>query len=95
MLIIDATLEQDLLKLFNNAADAGSDVNVVAAWDEQWLTVDVRDSGPGFVWPVLEQAGRVSFPTHDGGSGIGCRGRMQCTDRPNQGAAQVTKSRRA
>ena len=71
MIITDTTLEQGLLNLFNNAADTGSDVKVAAAWDEQWLTIDVRDRGPGFAPSVLEQAGWVSFPTHDGGSGIG------------------------
>ena len=71
MIITDTTLEQGLLNLFNNAADTGSGVNVAADWDAQWLTIDVRDSGPGFAPSVLEQAGRVSFPTHDGGSGIG------------------------
>jgi len=71
MIITDTTLEQGLLNLFNNAADTGSDVKVVAAWDAQWLTIDVRDSGPGFAPSVLEKAGRVSFPAHDGGSGIG------------------------
>lgn len=71
IIITDTTLEQGLLNLFNNAADTGSDVNVVAAWDEQWLTIEVRDSGPGFAPSVLEQAGRESFPAHDGGSGIG------------------------
>ncbi len=69
--IVDATLEQGLLNLFNNAADTGSAVSVVADWDSRTLTIEVRDSGPGFPPPVLAQAGRAPFPVHAGGTGIG------------------------
>jgi two-component system sensor histidine kinase RegB len=69
--IVDATLEQGLLNLFNNAADTGSAVRVIADWDSRNLTIEVRDSGPGFPPPVLVQAGRAPFPVHAGGTGIG------------------------
>ena len=71
LVITDTTLEQGLLNLFNNAADAGPAVDVVADWDGEWLTIEVRDKGPGFAPHVLEKAGRVPFPGHAGGSGIG------------------------
>ena len=71
MAIVDATLEQGLLNLFNNAADTGSAVTVVADWDNRNLTIEVRDSGPGFPPSVLAQAGRAPFPVHAGGTGIG------------------------
>lgn len=67
----DATLEQGLLNLFNNAADAGTTVRVVGDWTPAALTIEVRDNGPGFSPRVLDQAGRAPFPAHAGGSGIG------------------------
>ena len=70
-IINDATLEQGLLSLLNNAANSGSAVRLRADWDERWLTVEVRDSGPGFSAHVLEHAGRAPFAAHPGGSGIG------------------------
>lgn len=71
LIISDTTLEQGLLNLFNNAADTGSTVRVLVRWDEAWLTIEVRDSGPGFTAHIIERAGRVPFAAHDGGSGIG------------------------
>ena len=69
--IADTRLEQGLLNLFNNAADAAPAVDVVADWDSEWLTIEVRDRGPGFAAEVLERAGRAPFPGHAGGTGIG------------------------
>lgn len=69
--IVDATLEQGLLNLFNNAANTGSAVSVSADWDRHGLTIEVRDHGPGFPPQVLAQAGRAPFPVHAGGSGVG------------------------
>jgi two-component system sensor histidine kinase RegB len=70
-LVVDATLEQGLLNLFNNAANAGTAVRVTAACDATDLSIEVRDNGPGFPPQVIEQAGRAPFPVHAGGSGIG------------------------
>lgn len=70
-LAAEATLEQGLINLFNNAANAGSEVEVREDWDAKWLTIEVRDDGAGFPAEVLAQAGRVPFPAHAGGSGIG------------------------
>jgi two-component system sensor histidine kinase RegB len=68
---VDATVEQGLLNLFNNAANAGDKVRVTAACDATGLTIEVRDDGPGFPAHVIEQAGHAPFPGHAGGSGIG------------------------
>jgi two-component system, sensor histidine kinase RegB len=68
---VDATLEQGLLNLFNNAANAGNKVRVSAASDAAGLTIEVRDDGPGFPAHVIDQAGRSPFTVHSGGSGIG------------------------
>lgn len=71
LIITDATLEQGLLNLFNNAANTESTVSVAADWNEAWLTIEVRDQGHGFAPHILENAGRTPFPGHAGGSGIG------------------------
>jgi two-component system, sensor histidine kinase RegB len=69
--IADATLEQGLLNLLNNAANAGSAVRVVAECIAGGMTIEIRDNGPGFAPHILAQAGRAPFPVHAGGSGIG------------------------
>jgi two-component system sensor histidine kinase RegB len=69
--VVDGTIEQGLLNLFNNAANAGTAVRVTAGCDATDLTIEVRDDGPGFPPQVIEQAGRAPFPVHSGGSGIG------------------------
>jgi two-component system sensor histidine kinase RegB len=69
--VVDTTLEQGLLNLFNNAANAGTKIRVTAAGDITGLTVEVCDNGPGFAPHILEQAGLTPFPAHAGGSGIG------------------------
>lgn len=68
---VDTTLEQGLLNLFNNAADAGASVSVSTRATSDEVTIEVRDNGRGFPLAVLEQAGRAPFPVHAGGTGIG------------------------
>lgn len=70
-IIADPTLEQALLSLFNNAANAGSTVTVTARWPDDWLCIEVCDDGPGFPENVIETAGRAPFPPHASGSGLG------------------------
>lgn len=68
----EATLEQALLNLFNNAADAGGgEVDIVAEWDAALLRLEVRDRGPGFDEKVLLAAGRAFVTTRQEGTGIG------------------------
>ena len=68
----EATLEQALLSLFNNAADAGSgEVDIEAEWGAGRLRLEVRDRGPGFDEKVLLAAGRAFVTTRAEGTGIG------------------------
>jgi two-component system sensor histidine kinase RegB len=68
----EATLEQALLNLFNNAADAGNgEVDIEAEWDKERLRLEVRDRGPGFDEKVLLAAGRAFVTTRAEGTGIG------------------------
>ena len=68
----EATLEQALLSVFNNAADASpTDVEIAVSWTQDWLSVEVLDRGPGLEPALLERAGREFFSTRPEGAGIG------------------------
>lgn len=71
-LLADPTLEQAVINLLNNAANAGGGaIELAADWDAKHLSIEVRDHGPGFPDGLLGQAGREALPAHAGGSGIG------------------------
>ena len=68
----EATLEQALLSLFNNAADASpDDIEIVAHWSQDRLQLDILDRGPGIDATQLQRVGRDFFSTRPGGAGIG------------------------
>lgn len=68
----EATLEQALLNLFNNAADADAgEVDIDADWDDAQLRIEIGDRGPGFDEHVLLAAGRAFVTTRPEGTGIG------------------------
>lgn len=68
----EATLEQALLNLFNNAADAdGGEVDIDADWNNERLRIEIGDRGPGFDEKVLLQAGRDFITPRAEGAGIG------------------------
>lgn len=68
----DANLEQALLNLFNNAADASPQaVDISASWDQTHLDLQIRDRGPGFLPQQLAQAGQHAFSSRPEGLGIG------------------------
>ncbi|MCX7176553.1 MAG: ATP-binding protein [Proteobacteria bacterium] len=68
----EATLEQALLSLFNNAADASSsDVEIVVHWTHDHLQLKILDRGPGIAEALRLRAGREYFSTRPEGAGIG------------------------
>jgi two-component system sensor histidine kinase RegB len=71
MLVAEPTLEHGLLNLLDNALRAGAPVHVELDWDATWLTITVRDHGPGFSVTDLHRAGQEAFPAHARGSGVG------------------------
>jgi two-component system sensor histidine kinase RegB len=71
-IVTEATLEQALVNLLNNAADAGdAEIIIRVAWDEALLRIQVVDGGPGFPAEVLARAGQAPLPPRNGGTGIG------------------------
>ena len=68
---VDPTLDQALLNLLNNAADANpSDINIEASWSKTTLTITITDHGAGISNQVLERLGQQLTTTKDG-MGIG------------------------
>lgn len=71
-LLAHPTLEQAVINLLNNAANAsGKTVAIEANWDDSRLTIDIRDQGPGFPDNILALGGSQPLPPHAAGSGIG------------------------
>lgn len=97
-LLPDPTLEQAVVNLLNNAANAGGsgEIQIAASWDDGQCTIEVRDRGPGFSAQTLDQAGHQPFATHARGSGIGLLltrsaverlgGRLHLANHPEGGA---------
>lgn len=72
LIATEATLEQALVSLLNNAADAGNaEIHITLIRDPAKLAIVIRDGGPGFSADVLRQAGRLPLPARSGGAGIG------------------------
>ena len=70
--VADPRLEQAVLNLLNNAANATTrPLEIRLGWYSQYLSIEIRDQGPGFPPSVLEQGGQSSFPAHAQGSGVG------------------------
>jgi two-component system sensor histidine kinase RegB len=71
-IVADPRLEQAVLNLLNNAANATpSPLEIRLGWSTASLCIDIRDHGPGFPARVLELGGQASFPAHERGSGVG------------------------
>ena len=68
----DPRLEQAVLNLLNNAANATpTPLEIHLSWAMEQLRIDIRDHGPGFPAPVLKAGGQSGFPAHERGSGVG------------------------
>ncbi len=68
----DPRLEQAILNLLNNAANATPrPLDIRLSWCSEYLSIDIRDHGPGFPSEILAAGGQSSFPAHERGSGVG------------------------
>lgn len=71
-IVADPRLEQAILNLLNNAAQATPrPLELRLGWSSRELCIDIRDHGPGFPPAVLAQGGQSSFPAHADGCGVG------------------------
>lgn len=71
-LLADATLEQAVVNLLDNAARvAPEDLRVVLDWDAATLRIAVQDRGPGFPPDVLRGGGAEPLPAGAPGSARG------------------------
>lgn len=71
-LVVDATLEQAVVNLLNNAANACEEgIEARLDWNAERLAIEILDRGKGFPPQVLAQAGRAPLSSGTGGAGIG------------------------
>ncbi len=71
-IINDPRLEQAVLNLLNNAANASTAaIDLRLSWGAETIFIDIHDHGPGFPPAVLREGGQNAFPPHEQGSGIG------------------------
>jgi nitrogen fixation/metabolism regulation signal transduction histidine kinase len=94
-----AQIEQALINLLKNARESGADpasIEMAVNPSAQGFTIEVRDRGPGFTMPALENALVPFYSTKASGTGLGltlCReiveahgGRLRIANRPEGGA---------
>jgi len=71
-IVADQTLDQSLLNILNNAADASvNDVEVTATWNENSLTFEVADRGSGLAPEIIGKTGSTIDSTKQDGLGLG------------------------
>lgn len=63
------TVEQAIINVLNNAADAGDSLAVRIRWDRHELVIEVEDDGPGIGQQALQQRRRIK--ASDKGMGLG------------------------
>ena len=71
-IVVDQTLDQALLNILNNAADASpDDVEIHGEWNDKELTLIVSDRGTGLSPELEEKAGESILSTKQDGMGLG------------------------
>ena len=71
-IVVDTTLNQAIINLLNNAAEASKEkIRLSATWTECTLHIEVRDFGEGFSQAALEELGKPFFTTKKDGHGLG------------------------
>ena len=72
-IIVEQTLSQAVINLFNNAADASpSTVEILGRSEADQVVIEIKDRGPGLSAEVARRAGEAFFSTKSPvGLGIG------------------------
>jgi two-component system sensor histidine kinase RegB len=68
--ILPLTVEQAIINVLNNAADAGDTLNVRITWDTKTLVFEIADNGPGVSAQLLQQRNRVKASATGMGLGL-------------------------
>jgi len=71
-IVTDQTLDQALVNIFNNAADASpQDVTITGEWSNDVLILEVADRGEGLSPNIADLAGELIHSTKQDGLGLG------------------------
>ena len=71
-IMVDHTLDQAIINVLNNAADASlDDITIEVAWDNNALDIKVLDHGPGLAQELVDAAGKIIISTKQEGLGVG------------------------
>jgi two-component system sensor histidine kinase RegB len=98
----DETLQQAIINLLNNAADADSGpLAIRAEWDREFISLTIRDHGPGLPLDLIDQLGKAFVTTKGKGLGLGlflshatierCGGDIRLYNHPNGGTEAVLR----
>ena len=73
-IIAERTLTHSLINILNNAAEASPaemGIEFHASWDLDFITINIRDFGPGFPPEIVEFAGKQPVVSKKRGLGVG------------------------
>jgi two-component system sensor histidine kinase RegB len=98
----DETLQQALLNLLNNGADAsGEPLLLTLRWDNQYVLLQIRDRGAGVPLDIAEQLGKPFVTSKGKGLGLGlflsnatierCGGDIRLYNHPEGGTEVVLR----
>jgi two-component system sensor histidine kinase RegB len=68
--LLPLTVEQAIINVLNNAADAGGKLNVRVGWNQRELLIEIEDDGPGISQQTLDQRRRVKASERGMGLGL-------------------------
>ncbi len=72
IIIADITLQQALINLLNNAADASREViHISLDWSIREALIEIHDQGPGIPLDIAERLGQTFLSTKSKGLGLG------------------------
>ncbi|MBE9516352.1 MAG: HAMP domain-containing histidine kinase [Proteobacteria bacterium] len=71
-IMADRTLDQAIINVLNNAADASiDDIVIEVGWDKNVMDIKVLDRGPGLAQELVDAAGKIILSTKQEGLGVG------------------------